>query len=368
MGGEGAQYIECTVEEIIYGDFTSCDSPNSCTILKLVIDTNVNTYDFAQYEQFQRDPVREVPKSGFNERVEPLFNSIVANLVPTVKYIQRTELSRDRFKKLTGASEETFTALEDYRDTMKALPTGSAPAPYRAFLLASRLAGKELTTAFCNDAWATQYVTATLAYSLLQALYDDGPAGSAPSPRSMDAVKAVAKAFTGAQVAVPAAQSGSDVETLNNIQFAPIPESLRKTFCASAYPQKTSLDDDRRVLIATQRELRALYDKHIADMVDIMKEVMSLRRTTDEKGIDRLFFALNDKFSSAPEGGVVVLEKIIEKARTLIAAHFLAVEKKYTAALLQLARFRRGVTAVNNPEVAKNLLEKADARLEENSA
>jgi hypothetical protein len=361
-------YIECIVEEIIYGDFTSCDSPNSCKKLGMIIDANGNTYDLAQYEQFQREPVRAVPGSTFNERVEPLFNSIVGNLVPTVKYIERTELSRDRFKKLTGASEETFTAFEDYRDTIKALPTGSAPAPYRAFLLASRLAGNELTTAFCSDAWASQYTTATLAYSLLQALYEDGPAGTLASPRSVDAVKAVAKAFTGAQVALPAAQSGSDVESLNNIQFAPIPDSLRKTFCASAYPQKTSLDDDRRVLIATQRDLRALYDKHIADMVDIMKEVMSLRRVADDSGKDSLFFVLNDKFSTAPEGGLVVLEKIIEKARTLIASHFLAVEKKYTAALLQMARFRRGVTAVNNPEVAKDLLEKADARLEENSA
>jgi hypothetical protein len=183
----------------------------------------------------------------------------------------------------------------------------------------------------------------------------------------VDAVKAVAKAFTGAQVAVPAAQSGSDVESLANIQFVPIPESLRKTFCATAYPQKTSLEDDKRVLIATQRELRGLYDKHISDMVEILKEVMSLRRETNEKGEDRIYFVLNEKFSTAPEGGLVVLEQIIGKARTLIANHFLAVEKKYTGALLQLARFRRGVTAVNNPEVARNLLEKANARLEEDA-
>jgi hypothetical protein len=98
-------------------------------------------------------------------------------------------------------------------------------------------------------------------------------------------------------------------------------------------------------------------------MVGIMKKVLFL--TSDPAVPGSILFNLNERFMNDPEGGMVALEKIIEEARTLIGNHYLAVEKKYVAALLQMARYRRGVTAVNNPEIASNVLKEVSASLPE---
>jgi hypothetical protein len=363
MRGGAKDYVKCTLEEVPYGEYRVCEAESICKKLVFIIDAEGNTYDYPAFEQFQSNASRAIPPpKEFGERVKPIFDSILSQKITTVPYRERTELTKDRYKSISGATAETLATFKDYAATMEELETGSAPAPYRAFMLASRLAGPELTTSFCKDKWADQFTTATLAYSLLQALYDDGVAGTAPSPRAADACKAMAKQFTGAQVAIPAAQTGSDVDTFRNIKFSPIPSSL-DTFCGEAYPQRTANPSDKSVLIATQRDLRKLYDAHIANMVGIMKKVLFL--TSDPAVPGSILFNLNERFMNDPEGGMVALEKIIEEARTLIGNHYLAVEKKYVAALLQMARYRRGVTAVNNPEIASNVLKEVSASLPE---
>jgi len=362
-GGEDTVYVKCTVEEIPFAEFRECESPSQCKKTEFVIDATGTMYDYDAYVTFQGNPTREIPmeaRKDFGLRMENLFNTIMRNKIPTVPYKERTELSKDRYKAIEGASDETLNAFEDYHATMKELPTGSAPAPYRGFLLASRYAGNELSTYFCKDVWADQYVTATLAYSLLQALYDDGLAGGTPSPRSLDACKSMTKQFTGAQVAIPASQTGSDVENFRNIRFAPIPSAL-DSYCKTAAPQTTSLSDDKRVLIGAQQELRKLYNTHIGTMVGIMKKVMFI--TTDPSRPGSMLFNLNERFMNDPAGGLAALEAIIGEARTLIGNHYLAVEKQYAGALLQVGRHRRGVTAVNNPEIASSVLNKVNARL-----
>jgi hypothetical protein len=362
-GGEDTVYVKCTVEEIPFAEFRECESPSQCKKTEFVIDATGTMYDYDAYVTFQGNPTREIPmeaRKEFGLRMESLFNTIMRNKIPTVPYKERTELSKDRYKAIEGASDETLNAFEDYHATMKELPTGSAPAPYRGFLLASRYAGNELSTYFCKDVWADQYVTATLAYSLLQALYDDGFAGGTPSPRSLDACKSMAKQFTGAQVAIPASQTGSDVENFRNIRFAPIPSAL-DSYCKTAAPQTTSLADDKRVLIGAQQELRKLYNAHIGAMVGIMKKVMFI--TTDPSRPGSMLFNLNERFMNDPAGGLAALEAIIGEARTLIGNHYFAVEKQYAGALLQVGRHRRGVTAVNNPEIASSVLNKVNAKL-----
>jgi predicted metallo-beta-lactamase superfamily hydrolase len=93
-----------------------------------------------------------------------------------------------------------------------------------------------------------------------------------------------------------------------------------------------------------------------------MKKVMFI--TTDPTMPGSMIFNLNERFMNDPEGGAVALEKIIQEARTLIGNHYLAVEKQYAGALQQIGRHRRGVTAINNPAIASNVLKEASAALE----
>lgn len=362
-GGAEASYVKCTIEEIPFGDFRTCETESYCQKITFIIDAEGNTYDIDAYEQFQRDPTRQVAttRKDFGRRVEEeIFSKILTHKISTEPFREQTELSKETYKMIKGASAETIEIFQKYNKSMKELETGAAPAPYRAFMLASRLAGPELTTTFCGDKWAGQFTTATLPYSLLQALYDDGIAGTGASPRAADACRAAAREFTGAQVATSGAASGADIDSFRNIKFAPIPSSLA-TLCAEQYPQKTSSTNDKAVLIATQRDLRVLYDKHISDMVSIIKKVLSL--STDPAVPGSILFNLDERFTADAEGGLASLEKIIEEARNIISRHYLEVEKKYNGALLQLGRYRRGVTAVNNPVIASSALESVAATL-----
>ena len=359
---DGVSYVKCTIEEIPFGVFRTCETESYCQKIVFIIDQEGNTYDYDAYEQFQRNPSASIigTRKDFGRRVEDIFSKIIAHKITTEAYKESTELSKDTYKTIKGASAETLEIFQKYDKSIAKLETGAAPAPYRAFMLASRLAGPELTTAFCGDKWAGQFTTATLPYALLQALYDDGIAGTASSPRATDACRAAAREFTGAQVAISGAASGSEIDSFRNIKFSPIPRSL-STLCDEQYPQKTSSSNDKGILIATQREIRKLYDTHISDMVEIIKKVISLSR--DAAKSDSMLFTLDERFTSDPDGGLAALEKVIEEARTLIARHFLEVEKKYNGALLQLGRYRRGVTAINNPVVANNTLESVAATL-----
>jgi hypothetical protein len=355
-GGDLTSYVECTIEETPFAEFRTCES--GCINKTFIIDKDGNTYDIDTYRVFQQSTTPLTISSGyilpFDERVKQLaFDRIMSHKATTVEFKERTELSKDRFKPLTGASEETFKSLQDYASTMLLLKTGSAPAPYRAFMLASRIAGEELTTFFCEDSWEGQYTTATISYSLLQALYDDGVAGTTPSPRSLDACKAAAQQFIGAQVAISGVQPGSVVENFHNIKFTTKPTEL-DAYCKTRAPQVTSSSADKRALIAGQRSIRELYDKHITDMVNIMKKVMYV--TTDPSDPGSMNIHLNDVFNSDPAGGLVALERIITEARTLITTHFLLVEKAYVAAITRLSENRKGSAPPNVAATSANLL------------
>lgn len=351
-GNEKVSFVKVNIEEVIYSKYTDCEDRGRCERLEFILDNTGNTYDVASFEEFQRNPTRPIPESAkkeFIDRILMIFDKIKQHRIMTTEYRERTELSKEQFKPLTGATAETLKTLEDYRDTMPALKTGAAPAPYRAFMLASRMAGGALSTFFCQDEWSGQYVIATLSYSLLQALYDDGVAGTIASPRTLDACKAAAKAFIGAQVAAPAAQSGSDVENFRNLRFAATPTALAE-FCKTSRPQRTEKQSEQEILIRAQRDIRELYDNHIRDIVSIMRKVIFV--TTDPSSPGSLILNLNEIFSKSADGGLVVLERIIEEARNTIAKHYLEVEKKYVGALISIGR---GYHGINDSAIASEI-------------
>jgi hypothetical protein len=361
LGGADTQYIRCIVTEATYGSFNECENPSRCAETRFYIDTEGNMFDDKGFESYQQNPSSgiQVSTQEFGVRMEAFFPTILRHKIATVPFKEKTGLARDQFDKISGFSSETYTTLSEYRDTIKTLPTGAAPAPYRGFILASRLAGKDLETYFCKDIWAGNPVVGTVSYSLLQALYEDGTMGGTSTPRSLDACRAMANKFIGAQVAYDAAQTGSDVESLRNINFAPIPDALG-AFCKTRSPQTTDAERDKVVLIGAQRAIRNLYDSHIADMVTIMKDIMYIRTNPADHKV--MMFNLNDRFFEDPAGGLVALEKIIEKARVQIGNHFLEVEKLYAGALRQLGRHVRGTSIINDPTLT--VLNKASTALE----
>jgi hypothetical protein len=356
-GADKVSYVKITLEEVPFYKFPDCENKGICKKLVFILDTNGNTYDILPYEEYQRNPMRPIPeaaKQDFIERINPLFESIREHRIMTEKVRERTELSKDKFLPLTGTREDTYKTLKEYNETLKALktgeaPTGAAPAPYRAFLLASRQAGGTLSTFFCEDSWASQYMIATISYSLLQALYDDGVAGTSATPRSLDACRAAAKAYIGAQVASPAAQTGAEVENFRNLRFAAVPTALVE-FCKTSKPQRTEKKSEQEILIKAQQQIRELYDNHIRNIVAIMRKVLFV--TSDPANPGKLILNLNEIFSKSPEGGLVVLERIIEEARNTIAKHFLEVEKIYVGALITLGR---GYHGINNSEITSEI-------------
>ncbi len=365
-GGAGEKILKVSVKEFPYDLVKDCVVPG-CLGIDFYMDSAGNTYSKEEYESFQVGRLDHIPVAkAFSARVDELFTKLLVHAIATSLPRAKTELSKDRFKDIKGATLETYDALKDYSDTMDKLPTGSAPAPYRGFLLASRLSGADLTTMFCNDDWAGNFMTGTLAYSLLQALFDDSREGGAASPRSSESARTWAKDFVGAGVARSASASGSDVESFKNIRFADRPDALAP-FCGEGTgPRTTNTEDDKKILIGAQRELRDLYDKHIADVVNIMRKVLLIRR--DPSKAEEITLRLNEAFVKDPRGAVPVLEDIIVETRDLIARHYLAVEKVYYGALQNMAKGKRGFLPAAAPAApATSVLNTVQARLEKNN-
>jgi hypothetical protein len=343
-GGADAVFIEITVTELPIGG-TSC-AGISCTTVTFYSDLKGNTFNKSEFDNFQTSVARgtapgSIPISvPFGTRMEQIFTSNSFRTAPTVLPTYQVEYNRDRYRPLAGASEETYKTFTRVKDDMKELETGSAPAPYRAFLLASREDPSSVYNLFCSDKWANQYATGILAYSMLQALYNDGADGK-PSNRNAEACRLAVKEFIGAGALQDASASGAVPETFDNVKFPSYAEAL-SAYCRApgGGPRSTSRPDDKNILKNAHRALRDLYDTHIAKVVGIMKKVLTLRQSKVDSTDVRL--ALNDAFVTDERGALPVLEAIIVEMREIIRAHFLAVEKTYVGALQALIGSRRG--------------------------
>jgi hypothetical protein len=343
-GGAGTDFIEITVTELPIGG-ASC-AGISCATVAFYSDKNGNTFAKSEFENFQTSvaagkPPMAIPISTpFGTRMEQIFASNSFRTAPTVLPTYQVEYSRDRYRPLAGASEETYKTFVRVKDDMKELEMGSAPAPYRAFLLASREDATSVYNLFCTDKWANQYATGILAYSMLQALYNDGADGK-PSSRNAEACRLAVKDFIGAGALLDASASGAAPESFDNVKFPSYAEQLA-AYCKipGGGPRSTSRPDDKKILKDAHRALRELYDAHVAKVVEVMKKVMILRQGRLDRTDVRI--TLNEAFVTDPRGALPVLESLIVEMREIIRAHFLAVEKTYVGALQALIGSRRG--------------------------
>jgi hypothetical protein len=186
-----------------------------------------------------------------------------------------------------------------------------------------------------------------MTYSLLQSLFNDGVDGN-PTNLSAESCRNWVKQFLGAGVVSDASASGSEAESFENVRFVKIPSAL-EAFCKQKTigARITNTEDDKRILKAAHKKLREVYDKHIENIVGIMRNVLSMRRNrVDPSDIK---FQLNEIFVKDARGANAVLESIIGQARDVIAKHLLDVEMVYIGALVEMSRGKRGYIAPAAP-------------------
>ena len=361
QSGGANNYLRVTLMEITY-ESISCERSLDCKKIEFALDSQGNTILISDLENVARGLLSSASSISFTTRISDQLmrmpeSSKVKLLTPSL------ELDDDRGKyiKIFEPTPKTYETFQQIVADISGSPTGTGPAPYRAFLLASELdpTKTKLTTMFCLDKWAGKWLTESLGYSLLQSLYNDGLDGSPTSPAAEE-LQILAKNFIGDKLATEDTRPGEYAKHLGNLKFYPIPSALKDSYCkrSGSAPPFTNIPADKEILIAAHQQLRKLYDTHIAAIVDIMREVLTIRRSRTDATDFR--FRLNEKYSTDARGAVAMIEGDIQKARKLIAKHYFDVEKVYRTALEQLSYTRRGFT----PNVVVDTLGRANAALD----
>ena len=360
QSGGAASFLLVTLSEFAYED-VKCRDALSCAKLVFTLDSQGNTLLVSDLENALRGA--GTPSSvSFTARISDQLSKMpetskLALLTPSVE----TADDRGKYVKIFEPTPKTYETFQHIVADISGSETGTGPAPYRAFLLASELdpSKTKLTTMFCSDKWAGKWLTSMLGYSLLQSLYNDGLDGEPTSPAAEE-LQILAKNFIGDKLATEDTRPGEYAKHLGNLKFYPLPAALKTSFCARSgtAPPFTNIPADKEILTAAHQQLRKLYDAHIAAVVDIMKNVLTIRRSRTDATDFR--FRLNEKYFKDSRGAVVTLEEDIQKARKLIAKHYFDTEKVYRTALEQLSYTRRGFT----PNAVVNTLGRADAALD----
>jgi hypothetical protein len=361
QAGGARTYLRVTIMELSY-ESISCEKALDCRKIEFALDSQGNTILLSDLENVAKGLVSSASSISFTTRVSEALNSMkdtskVKLLAPSLE----SDDDRGKYIKIFEPTPKTYETFQRIVMDMTESPTGTGPAPYRAFLLASELdpSKTKLTTMFCLDKWAGKWLTESLGYSLLQSLYNDGLDGSPTSPAAEE-LQIHAKNFICDKLATEDTKPGEYAKHLGNLKFYPIPSALKDSYCkrSGTAPPFTNIPADKEILTAAHQQLRKLYDSHIAAVVDIMRNVLTIRRSRTDATDFR--FRLNEKYSKDPRGALVVLEEEIQVMRRLIAKHYFDVEKVYRTALEQLSYTRRGFT----PDAVVNTLGRANAALE----
>jgi len=360
-GGE-LSFLRVTLSEFSFEDI-KCRDTLKCATLDFTLDSQGNTLLQSDIDNALRGGVGTPVSVSFTSRVFELLSKMpetskLTLVTPTVESID----DRGKYTKIFEPTPKTYETFQQIVADISGSETGTGPAPYRAFLLASKLdpsSTTKLVTMFCLDKWAGKWLTSTLSYSLLQSLYNDGLDGEPTSPAAEE-LQILAKNFIGDKLATEDTRPGEYAKHLGNLKFYPLPAALKSSFCARSgtAPPFTNIPADKDILTAAHQSLRKLYDAHIAAVVDIMKNVLTIRRSRTDASDFR--FRLNEKYFKDSRGAVATLEEDIQKMRRLIAKHYFDTEKVYRTALEQLSYTRRGFT----PNVVVDTLGRANAALD----
>jgi hypothetical protein len=217
-------------------------------------------------------------------------------------------------------------------------------------LLASAIEADRLSTMFCTDMWADQRTTNTVAYSLLQSLYNNREEGDMDTQAASVCAKSVSN-FLGAKTMRSFVPVGGTPVNFDNIAFIRTPTEV-SAFCKqveSSGERKTNVADHIKILTSAHKRLRDLYDGHLAAVVNVVKKMLYFTSAGYRQAPN---MHLDDKFVNDSRGALVALEEVIVEARDLITKHYFDVEQVYIGAINQIGRLAAG----NAPSV--NVVEK----------
>ena len=352
QGGVSARYI-VNIRQIF--DCSDCKMLD-----KFILDSNGNTFDYDAFKAAEQTGTLPSPKI-FAERLEKLLEKEPIKYPNESAQESATDV-KEEFSPIHERSAKTMERLTNVKGAIDRKAEGTAPSNYRAFLLASRLdqAG-ELSTLFCNDRWSKKRVTSSVAYSLLQSLYDDLPGGGAESRSAAECAEMVAQ-FMGAKVAQTFTPLGATAPTrFDQIAFLETPSAMLKPFCAkvSQGVRTTRNPQHLSLLMNSHRQLRDLYDVHIKGCVELIRKMLSFAPSTGYRA--NPIVQLNSIFDKNEGGSQVALDGFIQEGRKLLANHFLATEKVYQGSLMKLSQSMVGNYI--EPTKPKNELAQINATL-----
>ena len=313
------------------------DCVGECKVLdRFILDTNGNTFNYEEFKKAEQSGSLPSPKI-FAERIEALMDK------ETTKYPNElpSEASidiKEEYSPIHERSTVTLQRLKNIKLAIQGKPEGTAPSNYRAFLLASRVEGGELSTLFCSDKWSKKRTTSAVAYSLLQSLYDDLPGGGADSRSAAECAEMVGQ-FMGAKVAQNFTPLGATAPTrFDQIAFLETPQAGLKQFCSKVTNgvRKTQNNQHISLLQGAHRQLRDLYDAHIKQCIELIRKMLSFAPSTGYRASP--IVQLNPIFEKTAGGSQVALDGFIQEGRKLLVNHLLATEKIYHGTLLKLAQ------------------------------
>lgn len=341
---EGTKETKDTLYKVIISPIAPTPGP----VIDFLLNSASETYETNEVRAYF-DPVRQSPFP----RSEALYNRI-AKLFQTegrfkIAFPAPSEPDESKKEFMTLHSKTTLEKIKKSMENLnKGSETGTAPAPYRAFLLATETSGSEIGHLLCSDKWSGQWLTSVMAYSLLQSLFND-TIDENMTPQSAEACSAMMNDFikTGAVYASP--QTGTMATSLNNLRFQNLPETLRQSVCQQSTILKTeSLPENVAILKKAHHDLRLLYEAYIDKIFAFTQTIVKPYRTEKDGKLDYIF-KIDPAFFTTEGTSQEYLEKKIAEARILIGSHLIMVEKIYHDAINKLALSKKGIKAVPTP-------------------
>ena len=220
--------------------------------------------------------------------------------------------------------------------------TEAAPATYRATLLFNKpsLPTTPGSTYSCVDRWANIRLRESPPFAALETLFFDKDDGTASS-ENVDLLKRLTNEFNKIYQTAPLGEKTAvssnkpkEIAGFDDVFIPPIGDFLQKSICNRRTAQGEALIEQKYAIVfeKAQVELIKKYKEHLDQCYEILNHLF----TTKKVGSDTTI-RFSDEFVNSKIGARNELEEnIIPTASTLIANHYLDVEKIYYGALSEI--------------------------------
>lgn len=249
---------------------------------------------------------------------------------------------------------EQTTLPPKFRDSYRAMTkwlidipgwTEAAPASYRATLLYNRpsLPTTPGSTYVCVDSLANMRLRQSPPFAALESLFFDKDDGTASS-ENIDLLKRLSNEFNKIYQKAPPGEKSSankpkEIAGFDDVFIPPIGDFLQKNICNRRTAQGETLIEQKYAVIfgKAQDELVKIYKEHLEQCYALINKLFSTKNVGSDMTI-----RFTDEFINSKNGARNELEEnIIPTASTIIANHYLDVERIYYSALSEILGSRQ---------------------------